>query len=241
MLYRIRIVLTVLMLIGCSVSGYFLMRSTFFNLTEIRVDYKETSDYVISLNDRVLETLDTYKQKSIWKLNLTEIENALKEQAWIQDVVISRQLPGTLKVFVTPKNIIANLVRSPTKIIPVAEDSQLLPITNHHKAPDVPLLMGREFLRNQSLRESALQLLKELPVEGSLSAQTVSEILPRKNEFEIRVRGTSAYVLMNTENVPVKAARASKVIDYLNERDMDGRVIDTNFSKKVLVKLRNGR
>ncbi len=222
-------------------SGYYLFHASFFNLSEIRVDYTSTSDYVVSLNERVLDSLEKYKAQSIWKIDLVNVENDLKNQSWIQEVRINRQLPSTLKVVIQPKIIIANLVRSPTKIIPVAEDSQLLPITTHAKAPDAPLLMGKEFLRNQSLRESALKLLKELPQEGALSTNNVSEILPKKNEFEIHVKGSTASILMNTEDVPVKAARVSKVIEYLNERDLDGRVIDTNFSKKVLVKLRNDR
>lgn len=236
-----KIFLMVALLLGSFCGGYYIFHAAFFNLSEIRVDYTSTSDYVVSLNERVLDNLDKYKSQSIWKINLVEIENELKSQSWIQEVSINRQLPSTLKIIIEPKVIIANLVRSPTKIIPVAEDSQLLPITTHSKAPDAPLLMGKEFLRNQSLRESALKLLKELPQEGALSADSVSEILPKKNEFEIHVKGSTASILMNTENIPVKAARVSKVIEYLNERDLDGRVIDTNFSKKVLVKLRNDR
>lgn len=230
-----------MLLLGSFGSGYYLFHASFFNLSEIRVDYTSTSDYVVSLNERVLDSLEKYKAQSIWKIDLVNVENDLKNQSWIQEVRINRQLPSTLKVVIQPKIIIANLVRSPTKIIPVAEDSQLLPITTHAKAPDAPLLMGKEFLRNQSLRESALKLLKELPQEGALSTNNVSEILPKKNEFEIHVKGSTASILMNTEDVPVKAARVSKVIEYLNERDLDGRVIDTNFSKKVLVKLRNDR
>ncbi len=241
MLSWIKITFLSLLFTASLVGGYYIFHGSFFNLSDIEITYTEASDYTVSLNERILDSVEKYKNLPLWKINLAKLEDELRAQNWVQGVTISRQYPSSLEVQITPKKIIANIVRSPTKMIPIAEDSQMLPITNHKNAPDVPLLIGKDFLRNQSLRESALKLLKDLPQDGSFSSKNISEMTSRKNEFAIRIKGSSASILMNTEDVPVKAARVAKVVDYLNERDLNGRVIDTNFSKKVLVKLRNDR
>lgn len=221
--------------------GYFFLQSSFFNLSDMSVNYTYASDYIVSLNKIIMEPLEEYKGQAIWKVDLKEIEKTLKNQNWIQTVTVSRRLPSTLLIEIQPKEIVANLVTSPTKIIPVSEDSELLPETSYLKAPDVPLLTGKVFVKNQELRERALALLKELPREGALSYETVSEVVSRENNFGIKTKNSNALILMNSENVSLKAARVSKVVDYLLEKNLDGRVIDSNFTKKVLVKLRNDR
>jgi cell division protein FtsQ len=49
---------------------------------------------------------------------------------------------------------------------------------------------------------------------------------------------TGVRVKMGEDQMALKAARVSQVVDYLETRQFDARVIDANLSKKVLVRLR---
>ncbi len=49
---------------------------------------------------------------------------------------------------------------------------------------------------------------------------------------------TGIQVKMGEDQVSLKSARVAQVVDYLETRQFDARVIDANLSKKVLVRLR---
>ncbi len=49
---------------------------------------------------------------------------------------------------------------------------------------------------------------------------------------------TGVRVKIGEDQVALKAARVSQVVDYLDAKQFDARVIDANLSKKVLVRLR---
>ena len=180
--------------------------------------------------------------QSIWEIDIFAIEKQIEILPWVQSVVISRQFPNELFIQVKPKKIIANIMRSPSKVQPVAYDSSLLTDVEITKAPLAPILSSNAFSKSDELRKKALDLLRELPKEGSFSFDQVSEVYPFRNgEFHLLLKNSKALVLINNENVPLKAARISRVIDYMDPSEMKGRVIDSNFSKKVLVRPRNHR
>jgi cell division protein FtsQ len=184
--------------------------------------------------------------KSLWDIDIFSMVQTLKKTPWVERVTIFRRFPNELSIEVEPKKIMANIMKSPSKVQPVAYDSTLLTDVEITKAPLVPILSSSAFAKSDDLRQKALQLLSELPQEGSFSYDQISEVYPFKNnrqnnEFQLLLKNTKALVLINTENVPLKSERISRVIDYMDPSEMKGRVIDSNFSKKVLVRPRNHR
>src|SRR5690606_11022565 len=203
---------------------------------------KSSEVYIASLKPQVDLIFVPYKGKSLWDLDIEEIEKKISSLSWIKDVTVSRRFPNEISINISTKRILANILSSSTKVQPVAYDFKVLEGIEITRAPLVPILAGKAFSKNDDLRESALKLLKELPVEGAFSYDSISEVYPYRNdEFKILLKHPKAIVMINTENVPLKAARISKVIDYMDPREMKGRVIDSNFSKKVLVRPRNHR
>lgn len=242
------------MLAGSTLGAYSLYKSSLFNLEKVNYTYTELSEQEQAAHSAYLEFLKpeiekkVSKQigKSLWELDIFAIEKDLEKFPWIKNVVITRQFPSDINIDIEPKKIVANIMKSPSKVQPVAYDSSLLSDVEITKAPSVPILSGNAFARSDDLRKKALDLLHELPREGAFSYDQVSEIYPfrddRKNdEFQVLMKNTKALVLINTENVPLKAARISRVIEYMDPAEMKGRVIDSNFSKKVLVRPRNHR
>lgn len=230
------------LLSGIAFGGYTLYKSSLFHLEKINYSYTEQNNYLEFLKPQVEAQMENLKGKSLWEIDIFSVEQNLKKIPWIERLVISRQFPNELFINIEPKKIIANIMKSPSKVQPVAYDSTLLTDVEITKAPLVPILSSSTFSKSEDLRQKALALLRELPQEGSFSYAQVSEVYPFKNdEFQLLLKNTKALVLINTENVALKSERISRVIDYMDPNEMKGRVIDSNFSKKVLVRPRNHR
>ncbi len=242
----LKIALALVVVGGIGFGGFTLYKSSLFHLEKINYAYESEDSYIQFLKPQIENQLNSNIGKSIWDIDIFAVEKKLEEMPWVQNIVISRQYPNELFIRVDPKKVIANIMKSPSKVQPVAYDSSLLTDVEITKAPLAPILSSTAFSKSDDLRKKVLTLLRELPTEGSFSFDQVSEVYPFRNnrqndEFQILLKNSKALVLINTENVPLKAARISRVIDYMDPAEMKGRVIDSNFSKKVLVRPRNHR
>lgn len=230
-------------------SGYGLFlfyKNDIFKITSIKYHYDESNPYLEFQHSKVEDVLEGVEGKLIWEVDIFELQEKIKSLSWIQEARISKQYPSQIEIHIFPRKIIANLLRTSNKIQPISEESKVLEVADISKAPDAPILAHKSFLKDDELRAQALQLLKELPSDGSFSQKNVSEVYPSgKNSsnlnFQIFLKHSHALVLMDTENVPLKAARVARVIDYMGPEELKSRIIDANFSKKVLVKPRNHR
>ncbi|HEY1080413.1 MAG TPA: cell division protein FtsQ/DivIB, partial [Bdellovibrio sp.] len=125
------------------------------------------------------------------------------------------------------------------KLMPIIRDGTFLQEVDSKEAPDVALVEGEVFLKKPELRKKAVEVLEQIPSEGSFSKKTISEIrYDSKEGFWMTLIKTGVQVKMGEDQMSLKAARVSQVVDYLESRQFDARVIDANLSKKVLVRLR---
>ena len=225
-----------------------LFKSSVFYLKTIEYQFTESNSYIETLKPAVQNEFNHYVGTSLWNIDIFEIEKSLKRHAWIENISLSRILPNELVVQIEPKKVVADILKSPSRVQPIADDATVMEPVEITKSPPAPLLSHKSFSSNEALRKTALAFLKDLPEDGSFSRKNISEIIPiKKNSnqqndlFKVLLKNSKAEVLINTENVTLKAARVSRVIDYLDDREMEDRIIDANFSKKVLVRPRNHR
>ena len=121
----------------------------------------------------------------------------------------------------------------------MTRDGNFLDTIETRQAPDVALLEGEIFLKKPELRKKAVEVLAELPEEGSFSQKSISEVrYDTKEGFWMTLIKSGIQVKIGEDKVGLKAARVSQVVDYLDSRQFEARVIDANLSKKVLVRLR---
>jgi cell division protein FtsQ len=215
----------------------------YFNLTDIPFEFADPSAlehgnyYAI----RVVEAqkmLEPFRGVPLWKLNLQEISNHLQKLAWIEDFQITRRWPEQLLVSVKPKQIRFIL---PAKIgfHPVVGEGDVLPAIEGKSIPDVPLLQLKKNQSDKKLIRRTVELVKEIPASGRFSNKTIAEIhYEEKDGFWIRMMKENIRVRMGENQFAVKSARVSQVLDYIDSRQLQTRVIDADLSKKVLVKLR---
>lgn len=185
------------------------------------------------------QQLSTLKGQSMWKVNMSEVVQTLNSQNWIENHSISRNWPRVLKISLRPHDVKLLYLGKGGKYFPIIEDGSFLDSVDSKLAPDVTLLDGEVFAQKKELRTKAVEVLKEIPSEGSFSKKTISEMRYNPKEgFMVTLVKTGIQVKIGEEQVALKSARVAQVVDYLETRQFEAKVIDANLSKKVLVKLR---
>lgn len=226
-------------------SVYVLDQHGFFNIKNIDlkvVAQKEQLGFSKPYMDKLHQEISIYKGRSLWRLSLSELAGKLKTKAWIQEFRLSRSWPNELDIEIQPK-VLSLLYADQNRLAqgfvrPVTVDGALLAEISTAQAPSLAMLKGEVFVKDESKRKTAIELLKSLPAEGKISHEIISEIgFDSKEGYWVEVAEKNIKIKLGEDQFAVKSARVSQVLDYLEKRDLKARVIDANLSKKVLVRL----
>lgn len=222
---------------------FYLNKNGFFNIQKIEVVLENPTsgqEQFLKPNvDQLEATLAKYKGISLWNIKLKNISKEAKDCDWIERAMISRSWPATLSLKIVPYEVKLLYMAKAGKLVPIIKDGSFLNPVEAKQAPDVALLQGESFANKNELRKKAVDVIEQIPAEGSFSRKTISEIrYDGKEGFWMTMIKTGVQVKIGDDQVALKANRVSKVVDYLENRQFDARVIDANLSKKVLVRLR---
>lgn len=222
---------------------YYLNENGFFNITQVEIILENAipgQEQFLKPNVDVVETsLGKYKGMSLWNVRLGRISKDLAKQEWIEGLNVKRSWPSTLSVRVRPYEVKLLYMGKNGKLLPIIKDGSFLESVEAKEAPDVAILQGETFLKKNDLRKKAVDVIEQIPAEGSFSKKTISEIRHDDKEgFWMTMIKTGIQVKMGEDQMSLKSARVAQVVDYLETRQFDARVIDANLSKKVLVRLR---
>lgn len=223
-------------------SLFWLNEKGFFNIDKIEITVENMVDqpqYLQPLVKKLDAIVEQERGISLWSLDLAKLNKKLNEFDWIQGINITRMWPSQLSVRVQVKEVKLVAVGHGGKLFPVVDQGQLLESVDAGEAPDVALLFGDAFEKKSELRKKAVDFVNELPREGAFSKKTISEIhYDEKEGFWLSLIKDNLKVKIGHDQISLKSARISQVIDYMESRQIDARVIDANLSKKVLVRLR---
>lgn len=232
-------------------SLYSLDQQGFFKIdkVEIRIQAQNSQKvFIESQVQRIQQQLDKVKGISLWKAPLHQISKSLSDEKWISKFQITRAWPSGITLDIIPDRVdILVLINSDSKVS-ASEGTEIKPITSSgivlggiksDSAPNAIISHDTKFLNNKKIRDGALEVIKSLPSEGNMSASQVSEIgYDQKEGYWVKLLRSEIKVQFGEEQFEIKSARITKVIDYLESRDLRARVIEANLSKKVLVRLR---
>jgi cell division protein FtsQ len=226
-------------------SMYWLNEKGFFAIEEVQIKLDETTDAQTQANfyQPLIQKLETQmselKGQSLWSVKMSKVVQILNSENWIETHSIVRGWPRALQITVKPHDVKLLYLGKGGKYLPIIEDGSFLDSVDSKQAPDVTLLDGDVFAQKKELRTKAVEVLKEIPSEGSFSKKTISEMrYDPKEGFMVTLVKTGIQVKIGEEQVALKSARVAQVVDYLQTRQFEARVIDANLSKKVLVRLR---
>ncbi|MGE3973021.1 MAG: cell division protein FtsQ/DivIB [Bdellovibrionales bacterium] len=218
------------------------LRSPLFSLTDIDVKENTTGEPSL-LFQEVLPQVNSHLNSSIgrnlWSVDVQKLAEELKKIPGVKTVSMDRIPPGTLRAKIETEKIILNVVSNQGGLYPVTESARILSRMKVAANEDVPVIRNKKIIQNAVLRGKAVSLISQLPREGLMSQTSVAEIdVDSKNSFWLSLISPDTKIKISDDAVPVKAARVEKVLEYLQKNKMQARVIDVEFSKKVVVKLR---
>ena len=176
--------------------------------------------------------------KNIFDIDLGALEATLKKHPWIDKIKVFRMLPNKIKFIVEEKKPVALLSQdrlyfldsTGKKIAPVrpGENTDFLIVSgmNSSQIENGALILQAYDLAHEYQKN---EFLKDLPLSEVHWDETLGFFLFTEHpSFEIRV-GKETYFK--------KFSRLEKVLKDLAYKSLAPRVIDLNFSKKVVVKL----
>ncbi len=239
-----KIAVTVVALAAVGYGIFSLLSSPTFRIHKIEIVPSQDASLAVNfqpirneLNARLSSVLGRYT----WNVDIEDALARIEKDRRIKDARIRRILPDRLRIVVTPHVPIANVMGTRSdQLFPMARDGELLPPQSLAATGDRPILRGPEFLVQPDLRTQAVALLLALPTNGTLSRPNVSEIqFDKKVGFKMTVSPSGTDVLVGFNDFAEHAEHAQRVLDYLNDQHLTGRIIDARMDKKVVVKLRN--
>jgi cell division protein FtsQ len=214
----------------------------FFNVENIDVVVENLVDqlqYLQPLVQEIDQIVEAHRGVSLWRLDLQKLSFDLNSFAWVDNVSVIRKWPSRLQISVKAKDVRLLLVNQAGQFMPVVGRGELLESVATKQVPDVPLLVGDIFVKQPVMRNRAVALMEELPRKGPFSHKTISEVhYDEKDGFWVTMIKDGIKVKLGNEKMMLKSARLGQVMEYLESRQIDARVIDANLSKKVLVRLR---
>lgn len=217
--------------------------NTFLVVRDVSVEIPKSKlhlDLQNKVHHRLQKKLQSFRGQNILAVPLSRIRQHILSDVWVDSVVIERHLPDQLHISLELKSVVFVFLNSRSQFLPISTQGQVLNPISPEIAPDVPLVRNSNILKNPELLKKIISLYLQLPQEGYLSQQTVSEVDWSESEGLIVENASvdGGRIVLGKEGVRKKSARVANVLKYLESQNQKWRVIDASFSKKVLVRLR---
>jgi cell division protein FtsQ len=207
---------------------------------ELEDSKNNKNQYWGDLIGKIRPQLKEFENKNLWQVPLLRVAEKFQSEIWVKSVSVSRSWPQKLIVKIKNKEIKLLGINTEGRLIPIESNGDLLPPISWSDAPKKPLLRGLNFMTQITLRKKILDFIDLLPREGSFNEKQISDFTYNDTDgFVATIVWKSLQINLGFEPSTLVLLRVSQVLDYLQSRNINVRVIDANFSKKVLVKLRN--
>jgi cell division protein FtsQ len=230
--------------IGLGVLLALSLQTGLFEVRSIPIEIVSSDAHEVSsalsqeLQKKLASDIGTFEKHKIWEIDLGHLNGTITSEGWVKSVRITRLLPNSIHVQVAPKMPVLLFVSAQGRVMPVTDDASLLPSLGG-LLPDAPLLRGEEFAGNVELRKKAIAFVRSLPTQGPLSPAHIAELSYNADQgYSLLLLPSKVVIKMGEDRVAIKAERVTQVLNYLNSKNLQVRVIDASFSKKVLVRLR---
>ena len=222
-------------------------RQGYYNLHEFEIEVvnrsEESGRLFVHLTSQLSERLRKFHGQSLWTLPLEDVSKELSQQLWIDSFKIVRVWPHRVRLKLFAGEIAFNYMKSSrrgvSQIFPVTWEGKILEPVKAQIAPLVPFVNSSDLVETRESLARTLNVLKDIPQEGMFSRNKISEIGFKKNDgFWVQLIHSDIHINLGEDQIARKSRRLAQVLDYVESREIDVRVIDANLSKKVLVRLR---
>lgn len=215
--------------------GYFKLK----NIQLVLVDQTTNKNYYSTLAKQTEQQLNVFLSKSLFEVDLGQMAKIISNEKWIEDFEIQREWPDSIKVKVNANELVMLYWNEKNDIYPIFSNNEMLDKLNRKDLPDAIHTYDKKIANQKELRKKVIEVIQKLPEKGPLNPKMIAEVgYDTKAGYWFQLIKKDLRVKMGEEKMELKSERVSNVIDYLETKQIDARVIDANLSQKVLVRLR---
>ncbi len=179
--------------------------------------------------EELQRTLEPYKSRSLWQLDLQMIRATLEKNPWVREAEVSRVLPDSLRVTIHEREPVAPWHTPNNAVVWVDRDGRSLGELDFNQMQNVPPIIsgleegsGEEVkAANQRRMEVYQKMMNELDQGGAKLSEEIDEVSLKD------VQGVRFHLLKRQVSVMVGAAefrprleKAIKVLDAIERKDL---------------------
>jgi len=222
-----------------------LSKSNFFNISKIDLVLTgEDLDRDLLRKDIVnLEgQIRNLSGLNLWQVDVDQIGRDLLKTPWINRFTVVKSWPNFLQIEIEMSPII--FFKKTKSHFEVFFGTHKFRRFGHEKDGLLTSRFPELVTYNEAINDEVIahtyhviSLLKDKKYLSNNNIQTIT--LDSNKGYRIQLRDPNTEVLLGFVDEPDRLERVTRVIEYLKEHKIEARVIDSNFTKKVLVRLRN--
>lgn len=226
-----------------AMAGVLIKERSLFNIDDVAIEIEMNETDRLAWSDEVSKVeseLKIFRGIPIWKISLEKVKRQLEGFSNLEKVQVHKAWPQQLRVKYSLPALKAIYPVENNKFKILTENAKWIGPMSWSRLPNLPWVRGRWIDRKPELQTKVIEFLNQLPSKGLLTSEQISEIqFNDVDGFGVTLIKTGQQIRFGLDHFEIKSLRANQVLDYLQSKGLESRVIDLNFSKKVLVRLRN--
>ncbi len=208
---RLRLLLLIIAVLSLGVGGYFLSKSSLFDVDEIVIE-----GVSIELEGEVREAADINKGKPLLEVNSSSSSKRIEAIPWVREARISRSWGGTITIRVSTREPVAAFLSEEGWVVVDIEGRVL------DKEDELPydLLPIEEEVGSLSIGEWAPeQVIPLIQVAGTISTELTGDVSSIKggNQIELLLFGGGKILFGDSSDIEEKALAAATILSQVDQ------------------------
>ena len=208
---RLRLLLLIIAVLSLGVGGYFLSKSSLFDVDEIVIEGVSTE-----LEGEVREAADINKGKPLLEVDTSSSSKRIEAIPWVREARISRSWGGTITIRVSTREPVAAFLSEEGWVVVDIEGRVL------DKEDELPydLLPIEEEVGSLSIGEWAPeQVIPLIQVAGTISTELTGDVSSIKggNQIELLLFGGGKILFGDSSDIEEKALAAATILSQVDQ------------------------
>ena len=212
----------------------FTFASPLFNISEIKVENNKalSAEKIISLSR-------LSKGKNIFRFLKSDVEKNIKEDTYVEDVTITRNLPGTVVINVKERNRDFSVklmnsfayINNQGYILEISEEDIGIPVLQGIETPEENIQPGNRLDTNDLKKLEVVISIMTLAKENEMESKIKTIDISNKNEYILYLEDNKMANLGNSKNLNTKMLYVKKLMEL--EAGKEGTIfVNGDFSNK---------
>jgi cell division septal protein FtsQ len=204
---------------------------------DIRVLLEGADPLVLAdLQGRVDRALRVSGKAKSFSDDLPALASVVQRIPWVDTVRIQRHFFSRVVVEVQTKTPVLGYVSDSGEVHMLSADGTVFPPQRSLVDAVIALTRESSLFTKLEERSQVLDMIAQIPSQGSFSKATIADIhRGSRGQILFTLRSRGGEVHLGRQQIGVRSARVSQVLDYLQGEPLDEKVIDADYAKKVLV------